>query len=56
MLVYERKKKKPIKILVPPEEAKGADDVIYDDKKDEHYRLVDYKTGVEEIAPSAIYR
>jgi transposase len=59
MLIYERKKKKPVKILVDPEEAKAqaADTSIqYDEKKEEYYRLVDYKTGVEEIAPSKIYR
>ena len=59
MLVYERKKKKPVKILVDAEEGKqSADDtsILYDAKKEEFYRLVDYKTGVEEIAPSKIYR
>jgi hypothetical protein len=59
MLIYERRKKKPVKILVDPEEAKAsADDatIQYDVKKEEYYRLVDYKTGVEEIAPSKIYR
>ncbi len=56
MLVYERRIKKPIKILVNPEEAKREPEgVLYDEKKEEHYRLVDYKTGVEEIEPSFIY-
>jgi ubiquitin carboxyl-terminal hydrolase 34 len=55
MLVYERRIKKPIKILVPPptEEQK---DIFFDEKKNEHYQLVDYKTGVEEIEPSSIYQ
>jgi len=58
MLVYERRKKKPVKILVPAEVAKSSLDseIHHDQKKDEYYRLVDYKTGVEEIAPSKIYR
>ena len=57
MLVYERRIKKPIKILVPPptEESKDTTTIFYDDKKEEHYQLVDYKTGVEEIEPSSIY-
>jgi hypothetical protein len=59
MLVYERRKKKPVKILVDPEEAKAsAEDssILFDAKKEEYFRVVDYKTGVEEIAPSKIYR
>lgn len=57
MLVYERREKKPIKILVPEEEAAAASaDVQYDAKKEEYYKLIDYKRGVEEIAPSKIYR
>ena len=59
MLVYERRIKKPIKILVSPpkEEEKGQDSgIFYDEKKEEHYQLVDYKTGVEEIEPSSIYQ
>jgi ubiquitin carboxyl-terminal hydrolase 34 len=56
MLIYERRIKKPIKILVDAEEAKkDPTDIHYDEKKEEHYRLVDYKTGVEEIEPSSIY-
>jgi hypothetical protein len=59
MLVYERRKKKPIKILVAPEEYKEDDPeggVFFDEKKEEYYRLSDYKTGVEEIFPSSIYQ
>jgi hypothetical protein len=57
MLIYERRKKKPVKLLVSPEEAKlsALPDIYFDEKKDEYYRLVDYKTGVEEITPSSIY-
>ncbi len=57
MLVYERKKKKPIKILATPEEHKAdPESVFYDEKKEEYFRLSDYKTGVEEIFPSSIYQ
>ncbi len=59
MLVYERRKKKPIKILITEEEAKqnqGAADIHFDSEKQEYSRLVDFKSGVEEIAPSKIYR
>jgi hypothetical protein len=59
MLVYERRKKKPVKILVDHEEAKASPEdasIHFDAKKEEYYRVVDYKTGVEEIAPSKIYR
>lgn len=60
MLVYERRKKKPIKILVTEEEAKkeqgSGEEIHFDSEKNEHYKLLDYKRGVEEIAPSKIYR
>lgn len=58
MLIYERRKKKPVKLLVDPEEAKASPEdksIHYDEKKEEYYRLDDYKTCVEEIAPSKIY-
>jgi hypothetical protein len=54
MLVYERRKKRPIKILAAPEEPK--DDMTYDAKKEEHYKLVDYRECYEDIAPNQIYR
>jgi len=57
MLVYERREKKPIKVLVSDDEAKsGIDGILFDEKKEEHYRLLDYKGSVEEMAPSKIYR
>ena len=58
MLIYERRVKKPIKILVTPDEAKaleGTGEIHFDAKREEHYRLLDYKGGVEEITPSKIY-
>jgi hypothetical protein len=30
--------------------------VIYDEKKEEHYKLIDYREGVEDIAPNQIYK
>ena len=57
MLVYERKKKKPIKILTTAEDHKAdPEHVLFDEKKNEYFRMSDYKTGVEEIYPSAIYQ
>ena len=66
MLVYERKKKRPIKILLKDaelEEAKkeekiigGTSQIQYDEKREEHYKLIDYRDGVEEIRPSKIYK
>ena len=57
MLVYERRKKRPIKIVVPKEEAEeNKEAVIYDEKKEEYYKLIDYKEGVEDIAPNKIYK
>ena len=57
MLVYERRKKRPIKIVVPKEEAEeNKQGVIFDQKKEEYYKLIDYKEGVEDIAPNKIYK
>ena len=60
MLIYERRKKKPIKILVTEEESKqleGSEEKVqFDSEKNEYYKLLDYKRGVEEIVPSKIYR
>ena len=56
MLVYERRVKRPLKILVDKDEvdnlkAKG-EAIEYDDKKEEHFKLIDYREGVEDIAPN----
>jgi hypothetical protein len=57
MLVYERRKKRPIKIVVNEEEAKiGGEEILHDEKKNEHYKLIDYREGVEDIAPNKIYK
>jgi ubiquitin carboxyl-terminal hydrolase 9/24 len=60
MLVYERREKKPLKILVPNEEveqvkAKG-EEVFHDKAKDEHFKLHDYRKGFEDIVPNDIYK
>lgn len=53
MLVYERRKKKPLKIVVAKEEVedtkRAGESVIYDEKQDEHFKLIDYREGVEDI-------
>ena len=41
MLFYERKVKKPIKLLVGPEEA-NQPDVVFNEKTKEHIKLVPY--------------
>jgi hypothetical protein len=58
MLVYERRQKRPLKILATPEEVaeQGKEKFQYDAKKEEHYKLIDYREGVEDIAPNAIYK
>lgn len=62
MLVYERKKKKPIKIVISEEEAKEAiekgqgSDIIKNEEKNEYIKLIDYREGVEDIAPNKIYK
>ena len=56
MLVYERRKKTPLKILVAKEDVeeckKKNEEVFYDEKNDEYYKLIDYREGVEDIAPN----
>lgn len=50
MLVYERRKKKPLKILASPEEvAVNKDKLQYDPKKEEYYKLVDYRECADDI-------
>lgn len=54
MLFYERRTKKPIKIVVPAEQA-GNEGVFKDAKKDEHYKLINYKEGVDTEKPNEIF-
>ena len=60
MLVYERKKKKDLKILVPKEDVESTkvkgEKVYHDEQKDEFYKLINYREGVEDIAPNQIYK
>ena len=60
MLVYERKQKRDLKILVNKEdvqmETEKGEKIQYDDKKEEYYKLIDYREGVEDIAPNQIYK
>jgi len=60
MLFYERRKKKPLKILVPEpkvaeEKAKGVE-VHFDEKANEHFKQVPYREGIDNEAPNDIYR
>lgn len=59
MLFYERRKKKPIKILVPEdkvEEAKRAGiEVHHDEEKKEYYKYVPYHHGTDNEPPNEIW-
>lgn len=61
MLVYERRSKNPIKILASPEEVAAKEEtpnteIQFDAKKEEHFKMVDYRECYEDIAPNSIYR
>lgn len=59
MLFYERRKKKPIKVLVPKEEVESQPDKeqIHEDKdKEEFYRYVDYKDSIVKATPNSIFK
>jgi ubiquitin carboxyl-terminal hydrolase 34 len=44
MLVYEKRQKRPLKILATPEEVEtNKDQLLFDAKKEEHYKLIDYR-------------
>jgi ubiquitin carboxyl-terminal hydrolase 34 len=51
MLVYERREKKPVKVLVDKEE-EGA---IKDEEKDEHYKLISFKDAAKPTGNCPIY-
>lgn len=55
MLFYERRIKKPIKIVVDADQA-GKDGVLKDEKNDEYYKLIDYKMGVDSEKPNSIFQ
>ena len=60
VLIYERKKKRPIQIVISKEEAEEVkakgEEVTYNPEKDEYIKNIDYREGVEDIAPNAIYK
>lgn len=57
MLVYEKKQKRPLKILATPKEIETEKEkLVYDTQKDEHYKLIDYRECVEDIPPNKIYK
>jgi hypothetical protein len=57
MLVYEKRLKRPLKILATPEEIQvKKDSLLFDEKKEEHYKLIDYREIVEDVPPNSIYK
>jgi ubiquitin carboxyl-terminal hydrolase 34 len=57
MLVYEKKLKRPLKILASPEDVeKNKEKLEFDEKKEEHYKLINYRDIVEDVAPNKIYK
>lgn len=56
MLFYERRIKKPIKIVVPNSEIKGEADLIYDEKTKEYIKYIPYREGVDKETPNRIYQ
>ena len=59
MLFYERRKKKPLKILVAEdkveEERKNGIEVRHDEEKKEYYKMVDYRKSCEGEKANPIY-
>jgi hypothetical protein len=56
MLIYERRVKKPIKIVVPDEQAKlNPDAYFYDEAKKEYIKHIAYKEGVDNETPNQIF-
>lgn len=60
MLFYERRKKKDLKIVVPAsqvEERKTqGEDLLYDEKAEEHYRMVNYRQAADGEQANEIYK
>lgn len=59
MLFYERRKKKDLKVVVPVEEVEkgtAGDNVVYDEEKKEHTKMVHYRKGADNDVPNDIYR
>ena len=55
MLVYERKKKKPLKVLVTDAEAQKQDGVVHDEANSEYYQLLPYH-NLNEVPAGDIYK
>lgn len=60
MLFYERRQKRPLKILVQEDQVDSVKEsgveVHYDEEKKEHFKFIDYKDGVSNEAPNKIYQ
>jgi hypothetical protein len=55
MLFYERRLKKPIRIVVPPESASSQTDVVYNEQTKEHIKLISYREGIDKETPNQIF-
>lgn len=55
MLFYERRVKKPIKIVVPADQATNNPDVVYDEKTKEFIKYIAYREGVDTEKPNQIF-
>lgn len=55
MLFYERRVKKPIKIVVPEDQVSKHTDLIYDAAKNEHIKNIAYREGVDTEKPNQIF-
>jgi hypothetical protein len=51
MLFYERRLKKPIKIVMP----EATPDTVFDDKTNEHIKFIAYREGVDTEKPNKIF-
>lgn len=55
MLFYERRLKKPIRIVVPLEAASSQTDVVYNEQTKEHIKLISYREGIDKETPNQIF-
>lgn len=55
MLFYERKVKKPIKVVVPKEEVEKHQDLVHLKETDEHIKFIPYREGVDKVKPNQIF-
>lgn len=51
MLFYERRLKKPIKIVMP----EATQDTVFDEKTNEHIKFIAYREGVDTEKPNKIF-